>query len=256
MILLFLLFYHEIGDTSDDDIINVNCNGKIIEYSEELPIIQEDNIMEEPINTFKDIIMVSINEMKSTIEFLKEEIQEKNLLINTLFKDANDTDKIDVDLLSKFRLSYVVETTLSDESYNTSSTTSTSIFNCANDSNEVSYESLNNLQILAFNYDDLMQFNTLNLDDNPSIVNSITKEVYNRFQTIDDSQHSTNDTSSEISHLTTNNSYNSTNTSVITNDLNDDSTSHDVTESRYVPLDEQIKCYKQYNYVINNIIML
>ena len=71
--------------------------------------------------TFKNIVIDSIDQLKSTIEFLKEEIQEENLLINTLLlRNANDSgDMIDAVLLSKFQQLYVVETTQDDTSYNT-----------------------------------------------------------------------------------------------------------------------------------------
>ena len=71
-----------------------------------MSIIEENNLMDESINTFKNID--SIDQLKSTIEFLKEEIQERNLLINTLLlRNAKCGDRVDAVLLSKFQQSYV-----------------------------------------------------------------------------------------------------------------------------------------------------
>ena len=237
----------EIVDKTEDDIIYVNCYGKKLDYSEEISIIEEKNLTEESTDTFKNIVIDSIEQLKSTIEFLKEEIQEKNLLINTLLlRNANDSsDKVDTDLLSKFQQSYVVETTQADTSYNTSSNTFNSIYNYSNESNKVSYTSLNNQQKLAFNYGDCMF--TVNSDDTFSVDNSITNEDFNRFHTIDELQQSTNDTSSINSHIETS-SFNSTNTSLITNDSNNDTTNYDVINSNYVSLEDQIQCYRKYNY--------
>ena len=102
-----------IGDKSEDDIIYVNCYCEKLDYSEDLSIIEENNLTERSIDAFKDIVIDTIDQLKITIEFLKEEIQEKNVLINTLLlRNANDSsDKVDRDLLSKFKQSYVVETT-------------------------------------------------------------------------------------------------------------------------------------------------
>ena len=114
-----------------DDIIFMICDGKKFDYSEEMPIIEERIFTGESIVTFKNIVIDSIDQLESTIEFLKEKIQEKNLLINTLLlRNANDSgDMVDVVLLSKFQQSYVVETTRDDTSYNTPSSTFNSIYN-------------------------------------------------------------------------------------------------------------------------------
>ena len=107
------------------------CDGKKLDYSEEMPIIEERIFTGESIVTFKNSVIDSIDQLESTIEFLKEKIQEKNLLINTLLlRNANDSgDMVDVVLLSKFQQSYVVETTRDDTSYNTPSSTFNPIYN-------------------------------------------------------------------------------------------------------------------------------
>ena len=88
-------------------------------------------------------LLQSIDQLKSTIEFLKEEIQEKNLLIDTLLlRIANGSgDMVYAVLLSKFQQSYVVETTQDDTSYNISSSTFNSIYNHSKESNKVTYKS-------------------------------------------------------------------------------------------------------------------
>ena len=63
-----------------DDIIFMICDGKKLDYSEEMPIIEERIFTGESIVTFKNIVIDSIDQLESTIEFLKEKIQEKNLL--------------------------------------------------------------------------------------------------------------------------------------------------------------------------------
>ena len=162
----------DIGDKTEDDIIYVNSYGKNLDYSEELFIIEENNnLTEESIDTFNDIVIDSINQLKNTIVFLREEIQEENLSINSLLlRNLNGScDKVDADLLREFQQSYVVETIQANKS-------------------------LNNLHKLAYNYDEMFS----------------QVEEFNRSYTIDELQHPTDDTSSINSHIE-NSSFNSTN---------------------------------------------
>ena len=54
---LFSIFIMEMVDKIEDDIIFVNCNGKKLDYSEEMPIIEEKKLTEESLDTFKNIVI-------------------------------------------------------------------------------------------------------------------------------------------------------------------------------------------------------
>ena len=85
---------------------------------EEIPVAIERDIMGESIDSFRNIILDTINQLKSTIDFLENEITEKHLLINTLIlRTANDSCQgIDGGVLSKSNYPHVVETTLHEQS--------------------------------------------------------------------------------------------------------------------------------------------
>ena len=68
-------------DESERDIVYVDCCGKNINSMEEIPVAIERDIMGKSIDSFRNIILDTINQLKSTIEFLENEITEKNLLI-------------------------------------------------------------------------------------------------------------------------------------------------------------------------------
>ena len=54
------------------------------------------------VETFKPALMITIEKLNTTIDFLKNELEEKNLHIRTLLlRDANDGRSIDIALLNK-----------------------------------------------------------------------------------------------------------------------------------------------------------
>ena len=68
-------------DESERDIVYVDCCGKNFNSMEEIPVTIERDIMGESIDSFRNIILDTINQLKSTIDFLENEITGKNLLI-------------------------------------------------------------------------------------------------------------------------------------------------------------------------------
>ena len=74
-------FYHGYGRSNRG---RYYIRGKQINYSEELFIVEKKDSTEGSIDAFKNIVLDSINQLKHTIEFLQEELREKNLLVNTL----------------------------------------------------------------------------------------------------------------------------------------------------------------------------
>ena len=63
----------------------------------------------ESITRFKDALLSTVSKLNEMIDFLKNELEVKNLFIRTLLlRDGNDTDIISIGLLNK---SDVIETT-------------------------------------------------------------------------------------------------------------------------------------------------
>ena len=92
------------GDTQQDAV------NKNIMINEDIPIINAASCTKE--HETMEIIKSSLNMLREEIEFLKEEIREKNLLIKILnFRNANDGDKINIDLVEESQLFSLVETT-------------------------------------------------------------------------------------------------------------------------------------------------
>ena len=86
----------------------VDVCGKEVNTMEDVPLINEDLTIES-INSFKNALLSTITKLNDTIDFLKNELEEKNLLIRALsLRDANDI--IDYELLNRS----IVETTSSD----------------------------------------------------------------------------------------------------------------------------------------------
>ena len=98
------------SDINVEDLVNL----KNISLTEEIPIVYEDDALSNSINTFKAALMLTIEELQSTIDFLKNEhielrsiidffkneFEEKNLHIRTLlFSDANEGRKIGFDFM-------------------------------------------------------------------------------------------------------------------------------------------------------------
>lgn len=99
------------GDTQqEEDLIYIDAVNKNIMINEDIPIINFASCTKE--HETMEIIKSSLNMLREEIEFLKEEIREKNLLIKILnFRNANDGDKINIDLVEESQLFSSVETT-------------------------------------------------------------------------------------------------------------------------------------------------
>lgn len=96
---------------SDENLIKVDLANNKIDILEEVPLIIENDLMSETILIFKNALMLTIEELHSTITFLKNELEERNLHIRTLLlKDANDGRSIEMSLLEKSKTAVVIET--------------------------------------------------------------------------------------------------------------------------------------------------
>ena len=66
-----------------------------ISISQDMPLDIENDMMSETIVYYKNALIATIDELKCTIEFLKNELEEKNLHIRSLLLwDANDGRKV------------------------------------------------------------------------------------------------------------------------------------------------------------------
>ena len=95
---------------NDENETNRSCS-----IYDEIPILVEKDLVMNSIETFKSALMITIEKLNTMIEFLKNELEEKNLHIRTLLlRDANDGRSIDIALLNKTTQSSM-ETTPPDE---------------------------------------------------------------------------------------------------------------------------------------------
>ena len=82
--------------------------------ADEIPLVIESDILTESVIAFKTALSSTIEQLNSTIDFLKNELEEKNLHIRALlFRDANDGRSIDFELVEEKSENniYVIETT-------------------------------------------------------------------------------------------------------------------------------------------------
>ena len=92
---------HEINEK----LIKVDLGNTKISISLDLPLTIENDISDTTLH-FKNALMATIDTLKNTIEFLKNELEEKNLLIRTLLvRDTDDDPKVDLLLLEESNLS-------------------------------------------------------------------------------------------------------------------------------------------------------
>ena len=69
---------------------------------DEIPILVEKDFVMNSIEIFKSALMITIEKLNTMIDFLKNELEEKNLHIRTLLlRDANDGRSIDITLLNR-----------------------------------------------------------------------------------------------------------------------------------------------------------
>ena len=79
----------------DDRVILISDINKYVNITDDLTIQYED-VLKDSIDAFKSNLESTINKLYEEIDFLKSEIEEKNLMIRALiFKDANDGEKVD-----------------------------------------------------------------------------------------------------------------------------------------------------------------
>ena len=84
----------------DANLTKVDIPNFNLDISGEIPLVVENDDITESINAFKDSLLLTITKLSNTIDFLKRELEEKNLLVRTLLlREANGRDKIDPNLL-------------------------------------------------------------------------------------------------------------------------------------------------------------
>lgn len=84
---------HDEKENGDNDLIYVNIDGMKIDVKEKLFVVENSDYVGESIELFKNALLDTISELKDVTNFLKSEIEEKNLFIRTLLlRDANENN--------------------------------------------------------------------------------------------------------------------------------------------------------------------
>ena len=101
----------DVKEGAEEKVIFIGDLNKYVDINEDIPITTASNLRE---HESMEIIKTTINMLHEQIEFLKEDIREKNLLIKILnYRDANDGAKISMHLVENLS---VVETRSSTSS--------------------------------------------------------------------------------------------------------------------------------------------
>ena len=122
-------------------IIYITSVNKHLNILEDLPLM-EGNTTIECVETFKNALSATIDKLYQTIDFLHNEIDEKNLLIKGLiFSNANDGGKVDAKLIISSNISVeeietTLDTTNSENSFKSSNTSNYSLDDNSNTLNE------------------------------------------------------------------------------------------------------------------------
>ena len=73
----------------NEGLIKINLAGKEVNIKEDIFLINDP--VQDSIDTFKNMLIDAIDELKHEINFLRNEMEEKNLFIRTLLiRDANE----------------------------------------------------------------------------------------------------------------------------------------------------------------------
>ena len=124
-------------------LVYITSVNKHINILEDLPL-REDNTTIECVETFKNALSATIDKLYQTIDFLPNEIDEKNLLINALiFSNANGGGKAGAELILSSNISVkeietTLDTTNSEISSKSSNTSNYSLDDNSNTLNETS----------------------------------------------------------------------------------------------------------------------
>ena len=100
-----------VDDNHDENLIYIDSVNKYININKDVPITSMKSNFAREYESMS-IIKSAMDLLHQEIDFLKDEIREKNLLIKILnFRNANDGDKVNIELFDENQLSSVVETT-------------------------------------------------------------------------------------------------------------------------------------------------
>ena len=248
----------QVNERDGESKIYVNIDGLNIDIKEDISIMNIDSVMRE--FDSMQVIKSTVEMLHQEIEFLKDEIREKNLLIKILnFRNANDGDKINVNTIDENNYSLEVETT-------STNTTNMSINHneAINEDNNTNYtiESNNSIRYIHKNlvdYDDSLE-GDLNEMGNKKFHEPIElqinnykikqKEKYDCFKTIDNpfnctynkrwDNYDSNQVFNNGSVMLNSTALNSTPTDI--NDLNDG----------FVNTSSTIAVKNHVNYILNN----
>ena len=98
------------GESNTQDKIYVSMAGKTLDVKDDIPVINMDNILRELDGM--EIIKSTVDMLITQLDFLKEEIREKNLLIKMLnYRNANDGERININIADENDFLSEAETT-------------------------------------------------------------------------------------------------------------------------------------------------
>ena len=162
-----------IEDCLDESLVYINSENKYMNISDEIPIITT-----EAGSTIAsiEIIKSTIDKLYEQIDFLKEEILEKNLLIKILnFRNANNGDKINIEMINESTFLSLEETTSTSTMGSLlTEISNTSHYNSQSDTsgNNLPSESIINVVKLV-DYDETLDNDNINSSSNNTFINSM-----------------------------------------------------------------------------------
>ena len=164
-------------ESLEEDLIRIDAVNKFIDVNESIPIINTVSMRE---YESMEIIKSTVDILHEQIEFLKEEIREKNLLIKLLnFRNANDGDKININNFSESEHSALVETTSTTESISSKTEDSeASNYNSQCDNDDYINVETHSKDMNLVGYDDSLS----DVFNNTRIINEPIEDQFNYYK--------------------------------------------------------------------------
>ena len=162
-----------IEDCLDESLVYINSENKYINISNEIPIITTE--ADSTIASI-EIIKSTIDKLYEQIDFLKEEILEKNLLIKILnFRNANNGNKINIEMINESTFLSLQET-ISTSTMGSSLTeiSNTSHYNSQSDTSGNNLPSVSIINVVKLvDYYETLDNVHINLSSNNTFINSM-----------------------------------------------------------------------------------
>ena len=167
-------------ENEDEELFYVDLCGKQMLIKEDIPLVKDD-ITTESIILFKDALLSTISKLNEMVDFLKNELEEKNLFIRTLLlRDANDTDMISIGLLNKSNVIEITSNISENANFTDVNNSDISISqdNSHDDEDDISNESNDNSSLYTVDSNIISSLLTIDKCANYSNISTVSIDLF------------------------------------------------------------------------------